>query len=145
MEFFSNRVRNMLNLKKLKKYKGWLKVRARSIEVFTIPTLILFGFLVRLFMSFTTVIRAMLLSYGVMDGFASNYLYKNERFFPYQFLRYARVVANVSGIANPIIPIVWNISDGLFSVITYKKAALLEYVPRYARIVNGGLLAIFSF
>lgn len=128
-----------------RKYKGWLKVKPRTIELLTIPTLILFGFLIRLFMSFTTVIRSMLLSYGVMDGFVSNYLYKEEGFFPYQFLRYARVVANLSGIANPIVPIVWNIGDGLFSVYTYKKAALLEHVPRYGRIVNGGLLAIFSF
>ena len=128
-----------------KKYKGWLKLRKRTIEVMSVPTIILFGFLMRLFTVFTSIIRSFLLSYGVMDGFVSNYLYKEEGFFPYQFLRYGRVIANLSGIVNPIVPIVWNIGDGLFSVFTYHRGTLLEHLPRYGRIMNGALLAVFSF
>jgi len=128
-----------LNRKSLK------DIRKRLGEVLSVPTALLFGFVVRLLMSFTSWIRAILLSYGIMDGFASNYLYKHEKFFPYQFIRYARIIANFSGIFNPLIPIIWNIGDGIYSLTIYKKRDFVEHIPRYGRIINGGLLAIFSF
>ena len=126
------------------KTRRMVRLNRRAVELMTIPVIILGAVVVRMFMSFTTIFRASLLSWGVMDGFVSNYLYKHEKFFPYQFIRYTRIVANVAGIAAPIVPIVWNIGDGVYSVIQYKRQKMLEQMPRFGRIVNGGLLAVFS-
>ena len=117
-------------------------LRKRAIEVLSIPTIALFGFVLKVFLSFTSGIRAILLSWGVVDGIASNYLYKNEKFFPYQFLRYGRIVANLCGIANPLIAIAWNIGDGCYSLYIYRNSLPVEALPRYGRILNGSLLAM---
>jgi len=119
-------------------------LKRRLVEIFSVPTIILSGFILRMFLSFVSWIRAILLTWGVVDGFSSNYLYKEEKFFPFQFLRYCRIIANFSGILNPAVPIVWNIGDGIYSLLLYKKAETVERLPRYGRILNGTLLAIFS-
>jgi len=129
----------------LSKYQRMVKLRKRIAEVLTPPTIILFGFLVRVFLSFTSFIKAVLLSWGTIDGIISNYLYKHEKFFPYQFLRYGRIVANLAWVINPIIPIIWNIGDGIYSLHVYSKAEGIENLPRLGRILNGGLLALLTF
>jgi hypothetical protein len=118
------------------------KIRKRIVEVLSVPTMILFGFVLRIFLSFTSWIRAILLTWGVVDGVASNYMYKHEKFFPYQFLRYGRIVANTFGIVNPFIAVVWNIGDGFYSLYLYKNSVPIEDLPRFGRILNGSLLAI---
>lgn len=118
-------------------------IKKRALEIFSIPAAILFGFLVQIFMSFTSWIRAILLSIGVMDGITSTYLYKEEKFFPYHFLRYGRIIANMAGIVNPFIAVAWNMGDGIYSLILYKNATGLETLPRFGRVLNGALLAAF--
>jgi len=135
----------MKNKAKLSKYERMVKLRKRIAEVLSPPTLILFGFLVRVFLSFTSLIKAVLLSWGAIDGVVSNYLYKHEKFFPYQFIRYGRIVANLAWVVHPLIPIVWNIGDGIYSLHIYRKAEGIEHLPRYGRILNGGLLALLTF
>jgi len=130
---------------KLSRYERMVKLRKRIVEVISPPTLVLFGFLVRVFLSFTSLIKAVLLSWGAIDGIVSNYLYKHEKFFPYQFIRYGRIVANLAWVVNPIIPIVWNIGDGIYSLHIYNKAEGIENLSRYGRILNGGLLALLTF
>jgi hypothetical protein len=130
---------------KLSRYERMVKLRKRIVEVISPPTLVLFGFLVRVFLSFTSLIKAVLLSWGAIDGIVSNYLYKHEKFFPYQFIRYGRIVANLAWVVNPIIPIVWNIGDGIYSLHIYSKAEGIENLSRYGRILNGGLLALLTF
>lgn len=119
-------------------------LKKRLVEIFSVPTIILSGFILRMFLSFVSWIKAILLTWGVVDGFSSSYLYKEEKFFPHQFLRYCRIIANISGILNPAVPIIWNIGDGIYSLFLYKKAEPVEHLPRYGRILNGTLLAIFS-
>ena len=130
---------------KTKKYSKRLeKIKKRSVEVLSIPAILIAGFLVKVMLSFTGWIRALLMTWGVMDGFASNYIYREESFFPYQFLRYARIIANFSGIINPFIPVFWNIGDGIYSMLIYKdKASSVETLPRLGRILNGTLQAVF--
>lgn len=117
-------------------------LKKRLVEIFSVPTIILSGFILRIFLSFVSWIKAVLLTWGVVDGFSSSYLYKEEKFFPYQFLRYCRIIANISGILNPTVPIIWNIGDGIYSLFLYKKAEPIEHLPRYGRILNGTLLAV---
>lgn len=126
----------MWNLTRLKGTKK------RAVEILSVPTMVLFGFILRVFLSFTSIVRAILLSWGVIDGVASNYIYKEEKFFPYQFLRYGRIVANVCGIVNPFIAVAWNIGDGFYSLHLYRQAAPAEDLARYGRILNGSLLAV---
>ncbi len=135
----------MKNKKSKKKEQKRVKtLRKRIFEISTLPMIILAGITFRIFFSFTSVIRAALLTWGVMDGFASNYFYKEEKFFPYQFLRYGRIVCNMSGIINPIVPIVWNVGDGAYSLFMYRKMHThMENASRYGRIVNGALQAVF--
>lgn len=123
----------------------WHTIRQRVKELFS-PFLLLLAVLVfRFISSFTSWIKAILLTWGVMDGVMSNYLYKHERLHPHQLLRYARIVANFSGIANPLIPVVWNIGDGIYSMYLYRQdSAVLEQIPRYGRVLNGSLLAILA-
>lgn len=123
-------------------FKGLKKTRKRAIEILSIPTMMLFGFILKIFLSFTSWIRAILLTWGVIDGIASNYLYKEEKLFPYQFLRYGRIVANMCGIFNPFIAVAWNIGDGIYSLHLYRQAAPAEDLARYGRILNGSLLAV---
>jgi hypothetical protein len=140
----------MKRLKKLKQIKREMlhraeklkEIKKRAIEVFSPPMLVLFGFLIRIFSSFVSWIRAIFLTWGVLDGFSSSYLYKEEKLFPYQFLRYCRIIANISGIVNPVIPIFWNIGDGIYSFYLYRDATSLEHLPRLGRILNGALQAI---
>lgn len=129
----------------LSKYQRMVKLRKRVVEILSIPMVVLFGFLVRIYLSFASSIKALLLSFGTMDGILSNYLYKHEKFFPYQFLRYGRICANLAWVISPVIPIVWNISDGLYSLYLYRKAEVIECIPRYGRILNGSLLALLTF
>jgi hypothetical protein len=129
----------------LSRYQRMVKLRKRIAEILSVPTIILFSFLVRVYLSFTSWIKAILLSAGTMDGILSNYLYKHEKFFPYQFLRYGRIVANLAWVVHPVIPIVWNISDGLYSLYLYRKAEPIESLSRYGRILNGSLLALLTF
>jgi len=118
------------------------KVKKRTLEVLTIPTGIMVGFLMRVFLSFTGWIRALLLTWGVLDGVISNHFYQEEPTFPYQILRYGRIVANLCGIINIWIPVVWNISDGTYSLMLYhKNHTSLEQLPRYGRIFTGYMLA----
>ena len=117
-------------------------IKKRALDVFSVPMAILVGILVRVFFSFTSWIRAILLSVGVLDGVASSYLYKEEKFFPYHFLRYGRIVANMAGIINPMISVAWNIGDGIYSMMLYKNATNLETLPRFGRVLNGALLAV---
>lgn len=115
-------------------------LKKRIVEVISPPMIVLAGFILRMFLSFTSWIRAILLTWGVIDGVASNYFYKEEKFFPYQFLRYARIIANISGIVNPAIPIIWNLGDGFYSLYLYRNQTFLEHTSRYGRIINGSLL-----
>ncbi len=134
----------MKNKKSGSKDNARLKnLKKRILEVFVVPMIILGGTVFRIFFSFTSGIRAFLLTWGVMDGIASNYFYKEEKFFPYQFLRYGRIVANMSGIVNPIVPIVWNIGDGAYSLMMYRNHSNMEHASRYGRIINGALQAAF--
>jgi hypothetical protein len=120
------------------------KIKKRVYEAISLPTILLFGLLIRVLTSFVGWIRAILISWGVIDGIISNYIYKEEKFFPYQFLRYGRIIANISGIISPVIPIIWNISDGIYSMIIYQKAHVVENFPRLGRILNGALFVAFS-
>ena len=130
---------------KLKRWKKRLvKIEKRVKEALSLPGILLAAFVVRILTSFTSWIRALLLTWGLMDGVVSNYIYKEEKFFPYQFLRYGRIVANLSGVFNPIIPVVWNIGDGMVSLYIYQRRATpVENLSRYGRILNGALLSIF--
>ncbi|OYT42128.1 MAG: hypothetical protein B6U78_02175 [Candidatus Aenigmarchaeota archaeon ex4484_224] len=119
------------------------KIKNRMVEIISLPGILISAFVLRFFVSFVSFIKAVLLTWGFMDGVVSNYLYKEEKFFPYQFLRYGRIAANLSGIINPVIPVIWNIGDGLYSLYIYRNKALpMENVSRYGRILNGALLAI---
>jgi len=120
------------------------KIKNRVYEAISIPTILLFGLLVRFTMSFVGWIRALLISWGVLDGIISDYIYKEEKFFPYQFLRYGRIIANISGIISPAIPIIWNISDGIYSMIIYERAHTIENLPRLGRVLNGAMFVAFS-
>jgi len=120
-------------------------LQKRAAEIFTVPSVILFGLLLRVYVSVASFFKALLLSVGTMDGILSNYLYKHEKFFPYQFLRYGRIAANLAWIVHPLIPICWNIADGLYSLYLYRKAEAIESIPRYMRIFNGSLLAMLTF
>jgi len=114
------------------------KINNRTIELISLPIIILAGVLMRLFLPFVSWIKAAILTYGVIDGVGSNHLYREEKFFPYQFIRYGRIIANLLGVINIAIPICWNIGDGVYSIITYReKHSTLEQVPRYGRIVAG--------
>lgn len=131
--------------RKVVKPKAKLReLELRAAEVLSVPTAILAGILVRTFLSFTSWIRALLITWGIIDGMASNYIYREERFFPYQFLRYGRIVANFSGIVTPVIPVVWNIGDGIYSLIIYKRRSQpIEHLPRFGRVINGVFQAMF--
>jgi hypothetical protein len=120
------------------------RVKERAYEAISIPTILIFGLLVRVVTSFVGWVRALLISWGVLDGIISNYIYKEEKFFPYQFLRYGRIVANLSGIITPVIPLIWNISDGIYSMIIYERAHPVEHLPRLGRVVNGVLFVAFA-
>jgi hypothetical protein len=120
------------------------RIKERAYEAISIPTILIFGLLVRVVTSFVGWIRAILISWGVLDGIISNYIYKEEKFFPYQFLRYGRIVANLSGIITPVIPLIWNISDGIYSMIIYERAHPVEHLPRLGRVVNGVLFVAFA-
>jgi hypothetical protein len=120
------------------------RVKERAYEAISIPTILIFGLLVRVLTSFVGWIRAILIAWGVLDGIISNYIYKEEKFFPYQFLRYGRIVANLSGIITPVIPLIWNISDGIYSMIIYERAHPVEHLPRLGRVVNGSLFVAFA-
>ena len=120
------------------------RVKERAYEAISIPTILIFALLVRVVTSFVGWIRAILISWGVLDGIISNYIYKEEKFFPYQFLRYGRIVANLSGIITPVIPLIWNISDGIYSMIIYERAHPVEHLPRLGRVANGALFVAFA-
>jgi hypothetical protein len=120
------------------------KIKNRAYEAISLPTIILAGFFIRIITSFVGWIRAILISWGVFDGVISNYLYKEEKFFPYQFLRYGRIVANLGGIISPVIPIIWNISDGIYSMIIYERAHVVENFSRLGRVLNGAMFIAFS-
>jgi hypothetical protein len=120
------------------------KVKKRLYEAISLPTILLFGLFIRVLTSFVGWIKAILISWGVIDGIISNYIYKEEKFFPYQFLRYGRIIANISGIISPVIPIIWNISDGIYSMIIYQRAHVVENFPRLGRVLNGALFVAFS-
>jgi hypothetical protein len=119
-------------------------IKRRIYEAISPPTILLFGLLVRVITSFVGWIRALLISWGVFDGVISNYLYKEEKFFPYQFLRYGRIIANISGIISPAIPIIWNISDGICSMIVYERAHIVENFSRLGRVLNGVMFVAFA-
>jgi len=120
------------------------KIKRRACEALSFPTILLFGLLIRVLTSFVGWVRALLISWGVLDGVVSNYIYKEEKFFPYQFLRYGRIIANISGIISPVIPIVWNISDGIYSMIIYERAHPVENLSRLGRVLNGVMFVAFS-
>ncbi len=128
-----------------RKIKRWSKVKRRIKEIISWPLIIIAALVFKVASSFVGWIKGILITWGVIDGMASNYLYKEEKFFPYQFLRYMRIAANLSGIFNPVIPIVWNVGDGIYSLYLYrKKAKPIENLSRYGRILNGTLLALLS-
>jgi hypothetical protein len=120
------------------------RIKKRVRGAISLPTIFLLGLLIRVLTSFIGWTRALLISWGVLDGVVSNYLYKEEKFFPYQFLRYGRIIANISGIISPVIPIVWNISDGICSMIVYEKAHPVENFSRLGRVLNGALFVAFA-
>lgn len=128
---------------KRKRSKRIEKIKKRAYEALSLPTIILAGFLIRIITSFAGWLRAILISWGVLDGIVSNYMYKEEKFFPYQFLRYGRIIANLSGIISPVIPLVWNISDGIYSMVIYERAHLVENFSRLGRVINGALYVAF--
>jgi len=120
------------------------RIKRRACEALSLPTILLLGLLIRVLTSFVGWVRALLISWGVLDGVVSNYIYREEKFFPYQFLRYGRIIANISGIISPAIPIVWNISDGIYSMIIYRRAHPVENLPRLGRVLNGVMFVAFS-
>ncbi|MCC5994507.1 MAG: hypothetical protein LM587_02870 [Candidatus Aenigmarchaeota archaeon] len=119
-------------------------LKERVCEAISLPTILLFGLLVRVLTSFVSWIKALLISWGVFDGILSNYIYREEKFFPYQFLRYGRIIANLSGIVSPIIPMLWNISDGICSMIIYERAHPVENFSRLGRVLNGVMFVAFG-
>ncbi|MGC9200785.1 MAG: hypothetical protein ACP5F8_02405 [Candidatus Aenigmatarchaeota archaeon] len=119
------------------------KIKKRVYEALSLPTIFLAGFIIRIVTSFAGWLRAILISWGVLDGVISNYMYKEEKFFPYQFLRYGRIIANLSGVFSPVIPLIWNISDGIYSMIIYEKAHVAENFSRLGRVINGALYVAF--
>jgi len=120
------------------------KIKERASEALSLPTILLFGLLIRILTSFVGWIRALLISWGVLDGVLSNYIYKEEKFFPYQFLRYGRIIANLGGIISPVLPIIWNISDGIYSMIIYEKAHPVENLSRLGRVLNGAMFVALA-
>jgi len=120
------------------------RIKRRAYEALSLPTILLIGLLIRVLTSFVGWVRALLISWGVFDGIVSNYIYREEKFFPYQFLRYGRIIANVSGLVSPVIPIIWNISDGIYSMIIYERAHPVENIPRLGRVLNGAMFVAFS-
>jgi len=120
------------------------KIKKRAYEVISLPTILLLVVLIRVLTSFVGWFKAILISWGVLDGVLSKYIYREEKFFPYQFLRYGRIVANLGGIISPIIPLVWNISDGIYSMIIYEKAYPIENLSRLGRVLNGAMFSALS-
>ena len=120
------------------------KIKKRAYEALSLPTILLFGLLIRILTSFVGWIRALLISWGVLDGVLSNYIYREEKFFPYQFLRYGRIIANLGGIISPVLPIIWNISDGIYSMIIYEKAHPVENLSRLGRVLNGAMFVALA-
>jgi len=109
-----------------------------------LPLIIVCGIFLKIIVSLVGWVRALLISWGIMDGFISYKLYKEEKFFPYQFVRFGRIVANLGGIVSPIIPFVWNLSDGIYSLVLYYKAHPTEQLSRVSRIANGIMYIAFS-
>jgi len=120
------------------------KLTERIYNSLTLPFIIIGGLGLKILLSFVGWIKAFLVSWGVVDGFISYKMYKEEKFFPYQFIRFGRIVANLSGIISPIIPFLWNVSDGIYSLIIYSKAHPTEQLSRVGRITNGILFLALS-
>ena len=120
------------------------KIKERVYEALSLPTIILFGLLIKILLSFVGWVKALLISWGILDGVISNYIYKEEKFFPYQFLRYGRIIANLGGIISPVLPIIWNISDGIYSMIIYEKAHPVENLSRLGRVLNGAMFVALA-
>ncbi len=120
------------------------KIKERVYEALSLPTIILFGLLIKILLSFVGWVKALLISWGILDGVISNYIYREEKFFPYQFLRYGRIIANLGGIISPVLPIIWNISDGIYSMIIYEKAHPVENLSRLGRVLNGAMFVALA-
>ncbi|MEM5815246.1 MAG: hypothetical protein QXD89_02035 [Candidatus Aenigmatarchaeota archaeon] len=120
------------------------KITDRVYESISLSTIIVGGILLKIVLSFVSWVKAFLISWGVIDGFVSYKMYKEEKFFPYQFIRFGRIVANLSGIFSPVIPFIWNVSDGVYSLIVYSRAHPTEQLSRVGRITNGMMHIAFS-
>ncbi|MEM0333054.1 MAG: hypothetical protein QXX30_01145 [Candidatus Aenigmatarchaeota archaeon] len=120
------------------------KLKERIYSCLGLSTVIIGGLAIRIMVSFVGWIRALLISWGVLDGYVSYKMYKEEKTFPYQFIRFGRIIANLSGIISPIIPFVWNVSDGIYSLVLYHRAHPTEQLSRISRIANGIMYIAFS-
>ena len=120
------------------------KAKERAEKYLVIPVIFTFVIIVRTFLSFVGWIKAILISWGILDGVISYGMYKEEKFFPYQFIRFGRIAANLSGIIFPLIPFVWNVADGIYSLIIYERAHPTEHLSRVGRVSNGILLLALS-
>ncbi|MCS7093712.1 MAG: hypothetical protein RMJ18_00805 [Candidatus Aenigmarchaeota archaeon] len=120
------------------------KLTNRIYESFSLPLIFACGLLLKSILSFVSWIRVFLISWGVIDGIVSYKMYKEEKFFPYQFIRFGRIAANLSGVISPIIPFIWNISDGIYSLIIYSRAHPTEHLSRVGRVTNGIMHIAFS-
>ena len=120
------------------------RARERVEKYLVIPVIFASAIVVKIFLSFVGWVRALLISWGMLDGIISYKMYREEKLFPYQFIRFGRIVANLSGIFSPIIPFIWNVADGLYSLIIYERAHPTENLSRVGRISNGILFVALS-
>ncbi|MEM5831884.1 MAG: hypothetical protein QXI09_00290 [Candidatus Aenigmatarchaeota archaeon] len=120
------------------------KLKERIYSSLSLPFILICGLFLKILISFVGWIKAFLISWGIIDGYISYKMYKEEKLFPYQFIRFGRIVANLSGVISPIIPFIWNVSDGIYSLVLYSRAHPTEQLSRIGRITNGIMHIAFS-
>lgn len=83
----------------------------------------------------------------IWDAILSNKLYKQQKFYPDQMLRFLRLGVGISwfvGLINPLTAGLILIGDGIFSIAKYRLQKVtknfIEDVPRLIRIGTGLLL-----
>jgi len=83
----------------------------------------------------------------VWDAILSNRLYKNQKFYPDQMLRFLRLGVGIGwfvGLINPMAAGLILIGDGAYSILRYRFLNVtkhtIEDVPRLVRIGTGLML-----
>jgi hypothetical protein len=96
---------------------------------------------------FTILSRSLAFTWIFWDALLSNRLYKHQKMFPDQALRFVRLGVGITWIAGLISPItagVFLIGDGIYSIFRYRTLKVtknpVEDLPRLARIGVGLLM-----